>query len=87
MLMFLSVNTWTVVELAEVLDVDMKDGLIGQKAVAQLWLKLCKAKQSQAEPHFSGSPIGSWARLKLSLAPWLSRAELSAGNTTTHSPS
>jgi hypothetical protein len=44
--MFLSVNTWTVVELAEVLDVDMKDGLIGQKAVAQLWLKLCKAKRS-----------------------------------------
>jgi hypothetical protein len=42
------------------------------------WLKLCKAKWSHT---LVGSPIGSWAGLKLSLAPRLSRAELSAGNT------
>ena len=43
------------------------------------WLKLV---QSQAEPHLSWLPNCSWAWLKLSLAPWLSQAELSPGNTT-----
>ena len=49
--------------------------LIEQKAVAQLWLSSSKLMQSQAEPHLQQLPIGSLARLKLSLALWLSQAK------------
>jgi hypothetical protein len=59
----------------------MKDGLIRQKAVAQRLVRWLV--QSQAEPQLSRLPNCSWARLKLSLAPWLSRAEPSYGNTST----
>ena len=59
----------------------MKDGQIGQKLWLSWLVRWLKLVQSQAEPHLSRLPNCSWAWLKLSLAPWLSRAELSPGNT------